>query len=203
MPSWREEYLGGLRQRDKHEKANEALYTNARIADKTAALQAQLAAKPEPVPQPSSTPKLGDRKASQNAKIPSASPTQPDVLAKLRQDLSEAQRSRGLLESKLQSTSDEFQKLVIQSSLDTKRIAELKRESDALTRSVKDRREEIKGKAKLLEDVHDETVSLTLQLNLADQRASRLEKENKELVERWMRRMGEEADKMNENSKFS
>ena len=54
-----------------------------------------------------------------------------------------------------------------------------------------------------LQDVHDETVSLTLQLNMADEQAQKLQRENKELVDRWMARMGQEADAMNDKSKFS
>lgn len=122
---------------------------------------------------------------------------------KLRQDLSEAQRSRGVLETKLKSITDELQSLKISSSLEHKRVGELSKEKDQLTRSVKDRDEEIRGKAKLLEDLHDETISLTLQLNMADEHAKKLQSENKELVERWMKRMGKEADEMNEKSKFS
>ena len=54
-----------------------------------------------------------------------------------------------------------------------------------------------------LQDVHDETVSLTLQLNMAGEQAQNLQRENKELVDRWMARMGQEADAMNDKSKFS
>lgn len=89
------------------------------------------------------------------------------------------------------------------SNLESKRVSELSRERDHLVRSVKDRDEEIKGKTKLLDDVHDENLSLTLQLNMADERSQKLESENQHLVERWMKRMGEEADQMNEKSKFS
>lgn len=46
-------------------------------------------------------------------------------------------------------------------------------------------------------------VSLNLQLNMAEQQKKKLQKENKELVDRWMARMGEEADAMNDASKFS
>ena len=53
------------------------------------------------------------------------------------------------------------------------------------------------------QDVHDETVSLTLQLNLADEQSRKLQRENKELVDRWMARMGSEADALNNESKFS
>jgi len=38
---------------------------------------------------------------------------------------------------------------------------------------------------------------LTLQLNVAEQKSASLKKENKELVDRWMARMGKEADAMN------
>lgn len=53
------------------------------------------------------------------------------------------------------------------------------------------------------QDVHDETVSLTLQLNMAEEHSQELRRENKDLVDRWMARMGQEADAMNEESKFS
>lgn len=56
---------------------------------------------------------------------------------------------------------------------------------------------------KCLQDVHDETVSLTLQLNMADEQSQKLQRENKELVDRWMKRIGQEADAMNDESQFS
>ena len=55
----------------------------------------------------------------------------------------------------------------------------------------------------LLQDVHDENLSLTLQLNMAEERSQNLQKENKELVDRWMARMGKEAEDMNKTSKYS
>lgn len=88
---------------------------------------------------------------------------------------------------------------------------------------LKDREEELKGKAKLLEvstarslelrnedssnvclqGFQDELAALELQLNMSEQQKDRLQKENKELVDRWMARMGEEADAMNDASRFS
>jgi len=46
-------------------------------------------------------------------------------------------------------------------------------------------------------------VSLNLQLNMAEERSRKLQRENKDLVDRWMARMGQEADAMNVASKFS
>lgn len=89
---------------------------------------------------------------------------------------------------------------------------------------LRDRDEELKGKAKLLEvclasrltndfgkqsntcclqEFQDELAALNLQINMAEQRADRLQRENHDLVDRWMARMGIEADAMNDASKFS
>ncbi len=38
---------------------------------------------------------------------------------------------------------------------------------------------------------------------MAERRATELQQENRELVDRWMAKMGKEADAMNDASKFS
>jgi hypothetical protein len=38
---------------------------------------------------------------------------------------------------------------------------------------------------------------------MSEEQSSKLKRENKELVDRWMARMGQEADAMNDKSKFS
>lgn len=53
-----------------------------------------------------------------------------------------------------------------------------------------------------VQSVQDELASLNLQLNMAEERSSKLQRENQELIDRWMARMGREADAMNEASKF-
>ena len=45
-------------------------------------------------------------------------------------------------------------------------------------------------------------MSLNLQLNMAEEEAGKLRRENGELVERWMARVGMEAEKMNEEGRF-
>lgn len=71
-----------------------------------------------------------------------------------------------------------------------------------MERKLKDREEEIRLKSKLVEQAQDEQVALGLQLNMAEARSGKLEKENKELVDRWMIRMGEEAERVNRDSKW-
>lgn len=46
-------------------------------------------------------------------------------------------------------------------------------------------------------------VSLNLQLNMAEEATKKLQRENKDLVDRWMARMGQEADAMNNASEYS
>jgi hypothetical protein len=45
-------------------------------------------------------------------------------------------------------------------------------------------------------------MSLNLQLNMAEQQSNKLRKENKDLIDRWMARMRQEADAMNDASEF-
>lgn len=74
-----------------------------------------------------------------------------EALAKARQDLSEAQRSKTVMQSRLDSISDELQTLKLQSQRDSKRIRELTSEKATLSIRMRDQDEELKGKAKLLE----------------------------------------------------
>lgn len=126
--------------------------SDAKLADRTAALQQ--AAPPqeptEPHDNPVSSSKLNDRKTARDRGALS-NPSHGDSIAKVRQDLGEAQRSRGLMEARLQSVAEELDRLKLQNSIDVKRISNLAREKSILTTGMKDRDEELRGKAKLLE----------------------------------------------------
>ena len=124
---------------------------DTKLADRTAALQgAPLSEIAKPREEPSSTVDSKDRKVSRG-QGPSNSPTRGDAFAKIRQDLGDAQRSRGLMETRLQTVTEQLDKLKLQSTLDSKRIGELIREKTTLITGTRDRDEELRGKAKLLE----------------------------------------------------
>lgn len=55
------------------------------------------------------------------------------------------------MENRLHIVAEELRELKIQSSLDSKRIGELTKDKVALTTGMRDRDEELRGKAKLLE----------------------------------------------------
>ena len=53
------------------------------------------------------------------------------------------------------------------------------------------------------QDVHDETVSLTLQLNMSEEQSHKLRTENAQLVQRYLARIGQEVETLNNKSMFS
>ena len=132
---------------------------------------------------------------------PVARPESPN-LAQLRQDLAKAQQERGELQTRLESVTRELDTLKARGKADSKRIAQLTASVSQLTVKLRDREEELRGKAKLIENVQDENVTLNLQLNMAEEQLGKLNKDNKELVDRWMTSKGKEADRMNKDSKF-
>lgn len=92
---------------------------------------------------------------------------------------------------------------VQQSLASTKQESEFfKKQATALDRKVKDRHSESRESRKLIDDVQNEMIMLQLQLNLAEEKADKLEKDNAELVERWMAKMRKEAENMNEESRW-
>ena len=123
-------------------------------------------------------------------------------VTQMRQDLAKAQHERAELQSRLDATSSELEVLKSRSKQETRRVSQLTANVNQLTLKLRDRDEELRGKAKLVENVQDENVTLNLQLNMAEEKQTKLKKENQELVDRWMARMGKEADRMNDQHKF-
>ncbi|KAI4284570.1 MAG: hypothetical protein L6R35_004879, partial [Caloplaca aegaea] len=74
-----------------------------------------------------------------------------EALVKARTDLSEAQRSRGIIEFRLRTVLNEVQHLKLESATARMQLNELTSDKAALALKLKDRDEELKGKAKLLE----------------------------------------------------
>lgn len=141
-------------------------------------------------------------------------------IAQLRLDLTESLRAKGVTESRLRTADEELGRLRAKTKEDARAVKDLTADRTALTFRVKDREHELKEKRKLLEvpsaprdhaapllcaplltlgpqQVQDEHIALNLQLSMVERERDRVKKENKELVDRWMKRMGQEADAMN------
>ncbi|KIW11994.1 hypothetical protein PV08_09268 [Exophiala spinifera] len=225
--TWRDTYLSALQERQKVEQANLTLYDYCtKLADEKADLQknataAQIAAAGGPEdaeqqsPPPSSSPAAAAAAVTQPSYLgigmgimrvtsPTAAAARPDspTVAQIRQDLARAQQERGDLQTRLERAVHDLDALKARAKGDARRIAQLNASLAQVTVKLRDREEELRGKAKLIENVQDENVTLNLQLNMAEERSDTLRRENKELVDRWMARMGKEADRMNEENRF-
>ncbi|CAJ0540509.1 Ff.00g075860.m01.CDS01 [Fusarium sp. VM40] len=131
----------------------------------------------------------------------STQPTEPSnndpVVAQLKQDLAEALRSKGVTEKRLRTSEEELMQSRSKHKIDTKSIRDLTADRSGLTTRLKDREYELREKRKLIEQVQDEMIALNLQMSMAEKERDKVKKENKELVDRWMKRMAQEADAMN------
>ncbi|RAL00890.1 ATG16 family protein [Aspergillus ibericus CBS 121593] len=206
MAHWKEEYSAALAARDRREKANIAIYdAYTQLADRTGRIGAAASNPQSPVPAEGGQQVPTDISGSRSGRQTSGSqdPSLQESLLATRADLAEAQRSRSELQERLARVTTELEKLQKRNTQDGRRIHAYGSEVAHLQLRLKDRDEELRGKAKLLEDFQDELASLNLQLNMAEERSSRLQRENQELVDRWMARMGREAEAMNAASQFS
>ncbi|KAK5681961.1 autophagy protein 16, interacts with Atg12p-Atg5p [Elasticomyces elasticus] len=201
MSDWIEQYSAALTERDAREQAHK-FYIDAytKLADRTAIL----AANPPPPPVPAS-PSGKDRastpvKGKAAAKDTDASPN--DLLARLRADLTTTQKARSTLQVQVAELTASMAALQTSSKSSASQLTQLTRQKADTERKLRDRDEELRGKSRLVEQAHDEMVALGLQLSMAEQRSEKLTRENKELVDRWMKRMGEEAEKVNRDSRW-
>jgi len=198
MANWRDEYFAALVVRDRRDQANTTLFdAYTRLADRSVQV-----VRPE-TPRTPSSPAPSKRGPGPGPGQLEAAQSLQDTLAAVRSDLTAAQQSRTELQDRLSRTTTDLEKLKKKSIQDGRRIAALEGERTHLQLRLKDRDEELRGKAKLLDSVQDELASLNLQLNMSEEKSARLQKENQELIDRWMARMGREAEAMNNASKFS
>ncbi|KAI1108320.1 autophagy-related protein 16 [Nemania sp. NC0429] len=201
MPNWRDDYLASLQEAERNNPVNKDLVEAcSQLADRVAALEAEKAAWATSPPT-AATAAATPTKAASPKPSSAASATDPapsfEPAAQLRLDLAEALRGRGQAQTRLKAAEAELATLRSANRVDAKRIADLTAERNALTARVRDLNEELEKKKKFLKDIQDDNLTLNMELNMTVQKAAKVQAENKELVDRWMRRMGREADALN------
>jgi len=124
----------------------------------------------------------------------------PDAaeLSALREQLSAAQTSREALNQEIA----QLHSLESKHKTLGEQMKKREKEIEMLTRKLRDRNEEVKQGRKLRDEVQDEYVAMELQINMLEEKNNRLEAENRELVDRWMKKKAEEADEMNRASRW-
>ncbi|WQF75321.1 hypothetical protein CDEST_00335 [Colletotrichum destructivum] len=195
MSDWRSEYLASIREQEKNNPVNlEIVQLCSQLSDRVAALEAE-----KEVLRSKITP--GDRKPSEKPNTTAAAvsidPSSDPNVAQLQLQLAEALRSNGTLKDRAKAAEDELQALRSKTKEDARKIRSLAAESTALTTKLRDREHELREKRKLVENVQDEMITMNLQMSMAEQERDKVKKENKELVDRWMKRMAQEAEAMN------
>ncbi|KXX78938.1 Autophagy protein 16 [Madurella mycetomatis] len=202
MADWKQEYLAGIRDVEKQNPVNrELIAAYSQLLDRVSALEAEKAAlraqsetagtSPAPTPKGSPAPQA-----------PSPTPSAPSAqdaptIARLRLELAEALRAKGQFQHRLQATEEELTRLRTKAAADSKALRGLTSDKRILTVKLRDREEELRVKNKLVADVQDELAVLNMQLDMVEKRRAEQEAENKQLVERFMRRVGQEAEAMN------
>lgn len=175
---------------------NAAYSPGSQLADRVSALEAEKA---------TLLLQLQKYQQQSSSEIPPPTLPTPDTasendslaLAKLRLELTSALRAQTASQSRLRALEDEHARLKHKSTLESKTLRDLTREHKQLQIKLRDRDEELRAKKKLVADVQDELAVLNLQLNVTERRRKEQEEENKQLIERFMRRVGQEADAMN------
>ncbi|KAI9148011.1 Autophagy 16 [Paramyrothecium foliicola] len=191
MPNWKDEYLSSLKNAELSNPVNmDLVQICSQMADRISALETERAALE------SRLVTTGPTKANTAHPTVPASSSDPGV-AQLRLELAEALRSRGVAETRLRTAEEELDKLRAKTKSDAKSLRDLGAELTSQTTRLKDREYELREKRKLLENVQDEMITLNLQVSMAEKERDKVKKENKELVDRWMKRMAQEADAMN------
>jgi len=158
-----------------------------------AALQAQVESAAASAPAPTSF--------SKASPAPSASPNpnseEGQLITRLRLELAEALRSKGHFQHRLEVAEQELSRLRAKTAADSKAIRELTADRKALTIKLRDREEELRAKTKMIADVQDELAVLNMQLDMVEKQRAEKEAENKQLIDRFMKRVGEEAEALN------
>ncbi|KAI5238667.1 autophagy protein 16 [Aureobasidium subglaciale] len=177
MADWSTRYLATLDARDRRESTHK-LYIDAysRLADRKS------------VASSSSSPGVTSLATEQSTN---------DEFARLRQDLTTTQAARSSLATQLSTLQTATTTLTASNATLTQQLTATHRQLVSLERKLKDRDEELRKKKKLVEEVQDEILALTVELNAVGREKEKLKGENGELVRRWMERMGMEVDRAN------
>ncbi|GAW21736.1 hypothetical protein ANO14919_112600 [Xylariales sp. No.14919] len=194
MPHWRDDYLASLQEAERNNPVNKDLVEAcSQLADRVAALEA------EKVAWAVGSSALSTNVASSKPPFTNAadSTASSEDAAQLRFDLAEALSGRGRAQTRLKAAETELATLRSKNRVDIKRISDLTAERNALTARVRDLNEELEKKKNFLKDVQDDNLTLNMELNMTIQKAAKVQAENKELVDRWMKRIGREADALN------
>ncbi|CAZ83857.1 unnamed protein product [Tuber melanosporum] len=171
--SWKTPFLISLQSRDIREKSHDNFISAyTRLANRTS--------------NPTTTSDTSDP----------TNPPPPDQ--QLITDLLAAQTSKGLLQSQLAAAQAEVVSLQAQ----IKALEKVAREKERLERKNVDLESEGRDKSRVIQNLQDEMLTLTMELNVLADKEQATRKENEDLVQRWMDFAETRAEVMNRASNW-
>ncbi|KAL2124480.1 hypothetical protein VTJ04DRAFT_845 [Mycothermus thermophilus] len=205
MADWKQEYIEGILNAEQQHNVNrEFIVAYSQLLDRVSVLEAENASLRTQLQAAqsasSSQPPASGKKPSHVPPSPGPQPTDDDttqLIARLRLDLAEALRSQNQFQHRLQVAEEELTRLRAKTTADSKALRELTAERKLLATKLRDREEELRVKSKLVADVQDELAVLNMQLDIVEKKRAEKEAENKQLVERYMRRVDQEVEALN------
>lgn len=122
-----------------------------------------------------------------------------DVNQEVGEDVKEDKKK--LIES-LNCSAIELDKLKVTQRKNESTIESLSKTVKKLNTKVENLTMELKEKDKTIEIVNDELLLLTMQNNVLTQKVEELSGENESLIQRWMNKASQDADKLNDANQF-
>ncbi|ODQ70346.1 hypothetical protein LIPSTDRAFT_65447 [Lipomyces starkeyi NRRL Y-11557] len=107
-----------------------------------------------------------------------------------------------LYNARIDAEYDSHITVTVGQALTETRFEKLQLDKKKLESRLKTRDEEYRERNKSIQILQDEILTYQIQLNVAEDKVNKLEKENRELVNRWMERVSREAEKLNDANAF-
>ncbi|KAK9489488.1 autophagy protein 16-domain-containing protein [Lipomyces doorenjongii] len=123
-------------------------------------------------------------------------------LARIRVELESLYNNQSTSKSIIENLEAEAEKLKLYNARIDAEFEKLQLDKKKLESRLKTRDEEYRERNKSIQILQDEILTYQIQLNVAEDKVNKLEKENRELVNRWMERVSREAEKLNDANAF-
>ncbi|KAK9373296.1 autophagy-related protein 16 [Lipomyces chichibuensis] len=123
-------------------------------------------------------------------------------LARIRVELESLYNNQTTSKSTIQNLEAEAEKLKLYNARIDAEFEKLQLDKKKLESQLNTRDEEYRERNKSIQILQDEILTYQIQLNVAEDKVNKLEKENRELVNRWMERVSREAEKLNDANAF-
>ncbi|KAK9332438.1 autophagy protein 16-domain-containing protein [Lipomyces starkeyi] len=123
-------------------------------------------------------------------------------LARIRVELESLYNNQSSSKSIIENLEAEAEKLKLYNARIDAEFEKLQLDKKKLESRLKTRDEEYRERNKSIQILQDEILTYQIQLNVAEDKVNKLEKENRELVNRWMERVSREAEKLNDANAF-